>query len=72
MQPPSDAQTLFILPPVDAGALRAVGVPLAPEFTGQVSPALQVLPMGWAWALFFGQAAVARCAAIAGCPREAA
>ncbi len=38
------------------------------ELGATCSPCMQVLPMGWSWALFFCQAAVAACMEVSGSP----
>lgn len=61
----------FILPSVSTGALIRARVEL-PEPLRRlrpVSPALQVLPMGFSWSLFFCQRLVERCTELAGFSR---
>ena len=53
---PPGAAHLFTLPPIKAkflGVSQVSGVPVGPEVL--VTPALEVLPMGWSWALWLAQ-----------------
>ena len=71
IQAPPGMEELFILPSAPAEALEAAGAELGANLKGGlVSPRLQVLGMGFSWALYFCQRMVESCVRRAGIPTE--
>ncbi|CAK0798858.1 unnamed protein product, partial [Prorocentrum cordatum] len=68
MRAPPGMEEVFVLPPLDCGALRRVRPDIAVGGDVTCSPLLIVLPMGWNWSLFFCQEMVTQCVQRAGYP----
>ncbi|CAK0874830.1 unnamed protein product, partial [Prorocentrum cordatum] len=72
---PPGVSDWFALPRVSASQLRRVGARLCDQLgltsTGYVTPHLEVMAMGWSWALYFCQAMVTASALRAGVPPSA-
>ncbi|CAK0838344.1 unnamed protein product [Prorocentrum cordatum] len=68
MRAPPGMEEVFVLPPLDCGALRRLRPDIAISGDLTCSPLLIVLPMGWNWSLFLYQEMVTQCVQRAGYP----